>query len=124
MREDTYEDIQRCLSCKFPRCINCLDHRGVQAQKDRKRMDRVQELYDKGRVFSHAVLKPGCEVGWHIHQGEGETYYILKGVGTYNDDGTTLEVFPGDVTFTDSGQGHAIKNNGEEDLEFIALILY
>lgn len=48
MREDTYEDIQRCLSCKFPRCINCLDHRGVQAQKDRKRMDRVQELYDKG----------------------------------------------------------------------------
>ena len=89
-----------------------------------KILNSNEELYDKGRVFSHAVLKPGCEVGWHVHQGEGETYYILKGVGTYNDDGTTLEVYPGDVTFTDSGQGHSIKNNGEEDLEFIALILF
>ncbi len=42
-----------------------------------------EEMYDKGRVFSHIVLKPGCEVGWHIHQGDGETYYILKGTGLY-----------------------------------------
>ncbi len=83
-----------------------------------------EEMYDKGRVFSHIVLKPGCEVGWHIHQGDGETYYILKGTGLYNDDGTELAVGPGDVTFVDAGHGHAIKNNGTEDLEMIALILF
>lgn len=82
------------------------------------------EMYGKGRVFRHLLLRPGCEVGWHIHNGDGETYYILKGHGLYNDNGTTVEVGPGDVTFVDSGEGHALRNDGDEDLEAIALILF
>lgn len=89
-----------------------------------KILNGAPEMYNKGRVFNHLVLHPGCEVGWHVHQGDGETYYILKGHGTYNDNGTVVEVGPGDVTFTDSGEGHALLNSGEEDLEAIALILY
>ena len=87
-------------------------------------LNGAEEMYGKGRVFAHTVLEPGCEIGWHIHHGDGETYYILKGHGTYNDNGTVIEVGPGDVTFTDSGEGHALLNSGEEDLEAIALILY
>ena len=82
------------------------------------------EMYDKGRVFNHLVLDPGCEVGWHIHHGDGETYYILKGHGEYNDNGTLCQVGPGDVTFVDDGEGHSLLNNGEETLEAIALILF
>ena len=83
-----------------------------------------EEMYGKGRVFRHLLLHPGCEVGWHVHKGDGETYYILKGHGRYNDNGTIVEVGPGDVTFVDSGEGHALLNDGEEDLEAIALILF
>ena len=83
-----------------------------------------EEMYGKGRVFRHLLLRPGCEVGWHVHQGDGETYYILRGRGLYNDNGTEVEVGPGDVTFVDSGEGHALLNNGEEELEAIALILF
>ena len=86
-----------------------------------KILNGADEMYGKGRVFNHLVLHPGCEIGWHVHKGDGETYYILKGRGLYNDNGTELEVGPGDVTFTDSGEGHALLNNGEEDLEAIAL---
>lgn len=82
------------------------------------------EMYDKGRVFNHLYLAPGCEVGWHIHHGDGETYYILKGKGEYNDNGTLVTVGPGDVTFVDGGEGHSLKNIGEEPLEAIALILF
>ena len=82
------------------------------------------EMYDKGRVFNHLFLDPGCEVGWHIHQGDGETYYILKGHGEYNDNGTVVTVGPGDVTFVDDGEGHSLKNIGDEPLEAIALILF
>ena len=89
-----------------------------------KILDGAEEMYGKGRVFNHVVLHPGCEVGWHVHQGDGETYYILKGRGLYNDNGTSVEVGPGDVTFVDSGEGHALLNNGDEDLEAIALILF
>ena len=82
------------------------------------------EMYDKGRVFNHLFLDPGCEVGWHIHHGDGETYYILKGHGEYNDNGTVVTVGPGDVTFVDDGEGHSLKNIGDEPLEAIALILF
>lgn len=83
-----------------------------------------EEMYNKGRVFSHVVLNPGCEVGWHVHHGDGETYYVLKGEGDYNDNGTMVHVVPGDVTFVDDNEGHSIKNNGTEPLELIALILF
>ena len=32
-----------------------------------------EEMYNKGRVFNHLFLEPGCEIGWHIHHGDGET---------------------------------------------------
>ena len=89
-----------------------------------KILNGADEMYGKGRVFNHLHLAPGCEIGWHVHQGDGETYYILRGRGLFNDNGVSVEVGPGDVTFTDSGEGHALLNNGEEELEAIALILY
>lgn len=87
-------------------------------------LEGAPEMYGKGRVFNHLVLHPGCEIGWHVHHGDGETYYILRGRGEYNDNGTVVEVGPGDVTFADSEEGHALKNTGTEDLEAIALILF
>ena len=87
-------------------------------------LETNEEMYNKGRVFNHLYLEPGCEVGWHIHHGDGETYYILKGVGEYNDNGTPVQVEPGDVTFVDAEEGHALKNIGNDNLEAIALILF
>lgn len=81
------------------------------------------EKNKKLRTFALAELKPGEEVGYHIHTGESESYYIISGMGEYNDNGEKCEVLPGTVTFTPSGQGHGIKNVGEEVLTFIALIL-
>ena len=84
----------------------------------------ADEMYGKGRLFNHVVLHPGCALGWHVHDGDSETYYILRGEGEYSDNGTLTTVGPGDVTFVGSGEGHSIRNTGEGDLEFIALILY
>ncbi len=75
------------------------------------------------RLFSLVQLKPGEEVQYHMHVGESETFFILSGQGIYNDNGTKVDVLPGMVTLTPSGQGHSIKNTGDEMLVFIALIL-
>ena len=77
----------------------------------------------KVRLFSLIQVKPGEEVEYHMHVGESETFFILSGKGIYNDNGTNVDVVPGMVTFTPSGQGHAIKNTGDEMLTFIALIV-
>lgn len=75
------------------------------------------------RLFSMIQLNPGEEVQYHMHSGESETYFILSGHGVYNDNGEEVEAVPGMVTLTPSGQGHALKNTGDEMLTFIALIV-
>lgn len=78
---------------------------------------------EKLETFTRATLEVGATVGYHEHLGESESYYILAGVGEYNDDGELCSVYEGDVTYTPSGHGHGIKNIGEIPLEFIALII-
>ena len=87
-------------------------------------LNGADEMYNKGRVFNHVFLAPGAEIGWHVHKGDGETYYILSGKGEYSDNGSIITVGPGDVTFVDEGEGHSMKNIGDEPLEAIALILF
>lgn len=82
-----------------------------------------EELGQHCKMFSKVTLCPGCELGHHEHHGETETYYILSGKGIYDDNGREIPAEPGDVFFCKDGDGHGIKNEGTEDLTFVALIL-
>ena len=82
-----------------------------------------EELKDKGRLYAEVTLEPGCTLGFHEHHGESETYYLLTGEGIYQDNDKEYPVKAGDVTFCDDGNGHGLKNTGDSDLKFIALIL-
>ncbi len=75
------------------------------------------------RLYAKASIEVGATLGYHEHHGESETYYILAGEGMYNDNGREYPVKAGDVTFTDDGQGHGMRNTGTENLVFMALIL-
>lgn len=83
----------------------------------------VEDFNGKGRVYAKHILKPGHSIGFHVHKGEQEAYYFLKGEGLYNDNGEETTIKEGDFTLCKSGEGHSIKNNGKEDLEFIGLIM-
>ncbi len=82
------------------------------------------EMGGKGRVFAHTTVHPHAAIGYHVHQRDSETYYILSGTGKYNDNGTIRTVHAGDVTYTAPGEGHGMEAIGDESLEMIALILY
>ena len=69
------------------------------------------------------MLQPGCELGWHVHKGDCETYYILSGEGEYSDNGVLRTVKPGDVTWTPDGSSHGVENKGDTELTFMALII-
>ena len=83
-----------------------------------------ETIYNKGRLFSHMVLEKNCEIGWHVHQGEGEAYYILKGEAQCNDNGEIVTLKAGDAHFCYDGNGHGIKNVKDEPMEMIALVIY
>ena len=77
----------------------------------------------KVRMFSLVDLEPGQEVGFHTHTGENETYFFLSGTGVYSDNGTDVPITPGLTTFCPSGEGHGVKNTGNEVIRFICMIV-
>ncbi|MBR4741579.1 MAG: cupin domain-containing protein [Desulfovibrio sp.] len=82
------------------------------------------EFFNKGRLFNKCVLHPGEGIGLHPHKNEFEVYYFLSGKGLYNDNGTEQEVSSGDITICYSGEKHGVLNNSDQDLVFMALILF
>lgn len=81
------------------------------------------ELCESGRLFGRITLNPGCSIGAHPHEGESELFYILKGNGVYDDNGTMVPVSEGDVTICAPGESHGIANRSDEVLELIAVII-
>ena len=82
-----------------------------------------EEFGDHGRLFARLVFPPGSSIGWHVHEGETEPYYIIAGEGIYTDsDGSKHTVRKGDCCIIEEGSGHCIENCGSEDLELIALV--
>ena len=89
-----------------------------------KRLLDEKQLNGKCGLYAEVTIEPGCSLGYHEHHGESETYYILSGKGIYSDNGDLRIVEAGDVTFTPDGKGHALTNSGDEDLVFMALIIF
>ena len=86
-----------------------------------KRILGEKELNGKCRMYAQVTIEPDCSLGFHMHHGESETYYILKGKGIYDDNGVARPVQTGDITFT--GDGLALSYSGTDDLVFLALII-
>ena len=83
-----------------------------------------EELNNKGRLFANITLRPGCGIGFHMHENESELFYVIKGEAVYNDNGTEYPVSAGDVMVCPAGTGHAVSNNGTEVVELCAVIVY
>lgn len=62
-------------------------------------IEKPEELYNKGRVFSITTLPKGSEIGWHVHNGDGEFYHMLSGIAEYSDNGKTVTLSAGDTAF-------------------------
>ena len=87
-------------------------------------IETPEELYGKGRIFSVVTLEKNCGLGWHVHKGDGEFYYVLSGEAEYSDNGVMTVLKAGDTAFCPNGEGHAVKNLKDEPFVFVALVIY
>ncbi len=83
-----------------------------------------EDFAGMGRLYGISIIHPGDSIGRHTHLNEQEAYYILEGVATYDDNGTEVKLYPGDLSICRDGESHAIRNDGEVDLKYMALISY
>ena len=75
------------------------------------------------RLLGEFVLKPGESIGTHGHEYETEIYFVIAGEGSVLDNGEFVKIYPGDTAITDGISPHSIKNDGYEELRFIAIIV-
>lgn len=85
----------------------------------------IDEKVYNGKIAAYArvILKPGCSLGYHKHEGTSETLYILSGTAEYNDNGTEMELFPGDVAFCPEGESHSIGNSAHSKTDLVVMAL-
>ena len=86
-------------------------------------MDK-EDSAGSGRLFVKSILSPGSSIGNHTHNGDFEVYYIITGKALVTDNGKEHTLEAGDSILTKNGWSHSIENIGEEDLEYIALIIF
>ncbi len=82
------------------------------------------QLNGAGRLFQKMVIPPMCGIGYHEHEKDSESYYVLSGSGVYNDNGEEVRISEGDLTFTPDGCGHSVYNDTDTNLVILACILY
>jgi mannose-6-phosphate isomerase-like protein (cupin superfamily) len=84
---------------------------------------KQDELQGKARLMARITLNKDCSIGPHEHHQEEEIFYIVKGKGTVVDNEEEIQVGPGDAVLTEAGTSHSIRNDGEEPLQLVAVIL-
>lgn len=67
-------------------------------------------------------LKPGASIGYHLHDKGSEIIYVIEGKGTAVYDGEDETVSAGMCQYCPKGHSHGLKNTGDEDLVFFAVV--
>ncbi|MBL7076340.1 MAG: cupin domain-containing protein [Kiritimatiellae bacterium] len=75
------------------------------------------------RLCAELTLPPGASIGSHQHLREDEVYIIASGAGLIDDGSGEERVAVGDAILTGNGETHTIRNDGDEPLTLIAVIV-
>lgn len=83
----------------------------------------VARMYsdELGKIMK-GCLEPGASIGMHTHETGSEIIFILSGEGiVLYDDGKEI-LLPGDCHYCPMGHTHSLRNEGEENLIFYAVV--
>ncbi|MDR2302225.1 MAG: cupin domain-containing protein [Deltaproteobacteria bacterium] len=85
--------------------------------------DDIKVAGSRFAMSAKITLPPGSTVGYHMHPTDEEIYFILEGTGSYvENDKSEHPVSPGSLTLCPKGEGHALINNSQGPLVFLAFI--
>lgn len=67
-------------------------------------------------------LRAGASSGSHVHDGNCEIVYVIKGTATFHYDGQEETVKEGQVHYCPEGHTHYMVNNTEADVTYLAIV--
>lgn len=76
---------------------------------------------DKCKVMLHK-LAPGASTGLHVHDGNCEVVYVLRGELTFHYDEQVEVCRTGQVHYCPMGHAHYMENLTDGDTEYLAIV--
>lgn len=80
---------------------------------------RKEDFESNLQHLHETIVYPHSTIGYHLHKGNEEIYYILKGEGIMTVDGVEKRVFEGDSIITHSGSRHGLVNDADKELKIL-----
>lgn len=75
------------------------------------------------RLCGKIIIPPGASIGKHEHDSEDEIFFIIRGAGIFDDGVTKTSISSGDSILIPRNALHAVINDGNDDLEILAIIV-
>ncbi|MBP5688489.1 MAG: cupin domain-containing protein [Muribaculaceae bacterium] len=83
---------------------------------------RSRRFEDERNKIMLGELEPGASIGYHSHDENSETIYLLTGKGTVLYDDSEETLLPGQAHYCPRGHSHSLINNGDTTLVFLAVV--
>ena len=77
---------------------------------------------DENNRILRGRLEPGASIGMHTHDAGSEIIYVLSGRGTVLYDEGNEAVRAGQCHYCPKGHSHSLVNDGDQPLEFVAVV--
>jgi len=82
----------------------------------------IRELHHtETQSLAEATLEPGQATERHYHGVAQEIYFVIKGSGAMEVDGSTRHVRPGEAVLIPAGAWHTLENDGTSELRFLCI---
>lgn len=79
-------------------------------------------FFDGTNRIMRGTLIPGASIGLHTHEADCEVIFYLEGSGVAIYDGKEERVGAGMCHYCSKGHEHTLKNDGDVDLVFYAVV--
>ena len=90
--------------------VDIQDIGGVIAKQDERYIVKDNTLL-QNLVLSSTTMKPGKSTSGHIHKGQEEIYFFIRGKGTMSLNDEPMAVGPGDVVLIKDGIHHRVESD-------------
>lgn len=77
---------------------------------------------DNTNRIMKATLRPGASIGLHKHTTSSEIVIVITGTGVMTCDGKEERLRAGLCSYCPIGSEHTLRNEGEDDLVFYAIV--
>ena len=84
-----------------------------------------RRIFETSRLnVTHVRIHPGETVPAHTHADEDQVYYVARGTGFVELDGTRTDVSAGSAALIPLGTEHLITNTGTEPLDYVFFVVF